>query len=139
MLGESAIQGEHGALDVTAPSDRRMGVLFQFELLVSTTPTPPLSTRLNTAGSSDELSRRFFCEAGLKGSRGVLLKILSGTLSETRNNSQYVGHWRIAENVLMVKLGMDVETLTVDARLNNPEAIARQLFERMIARYEAKK
>jgi len=41
MLGESAIQGEHGGLDVTAPSDRRMGVLLQFELPVSTTPTPP--------------------------------------------------------------------------------------------------
>jgi len=66
-------------------------------------------------------------------------RIPSGTLSETRNNSQYVGHWRIAENVLMVKLGLDVENVPIDARLKNPEVLARQVFTRMIDRQVANK
>jgi hypothetical protein len=65
-------------------------------------------------------------------------KIPSGTLSETRDNTVYVGHWRIAENMLMVKLGVDVEDVVVDARLKDPEALARQVFTRLIDRYLAK-
>lgn len=70
--------------------------------------------------------------------RGHLPQVPSGTMSETRNESQYLGRWRIADDVLMVKLGIYVEAVVIDGTAKNREAIARQVFAGMIDRYVAK-
>lgn len=65
-------------------------------------------------------------------------KVPSGTISETRSEGQYLGHWRIADEVLMVKLGIYVEAVSIRMATNR-EATARQVFAGMIDRYVAKK
>jgi hypothetical protein len=67
-----------------------------------------------------------------------LPKILSGTISETRVEGQYLGHWRVADEVLMVKFGTDVEAVPIDGMEKDRETIASQVFAGMIDRYLAK-
>jgi hypothetical protein len=67
-----------------------------------------------------------------------LPQVLSGTISETRIEGQYFGHWRIAREVLMVKFGIDVEAVPIDEMAKNRETIAGQVFAGMIDRYVAK-
>ena len=71
--------------------------------------------------------------------RGQLPQVPSGTISETRNEGQYLGHWRIADDVLMVKLGIYIEAVPIRGMATNREATARQVFAAMIDRYVAKK
>ena len=61
-----------------------------------------------------------------------------GTISETRSEGQYCGHWRVVDEVLMVKFGINVEAVPIDRKAKNPEAIASQVFAGMIDRYVAK-
>jgi hypothetical protein len=68
-----------------------------------------------------------------------LLQVFSGTISETRIEGQYLGHWRVAREVLMVKFGIDVEAVPIDAMAKNFEMIAGQVFTGMIDRYVAKR
>jgi uncharacterized protein YycO len=70
--------------------------------------------------------------------RGKLPEVTRGTISETRNESQYIGHWRVANDALMVKLGITVETVPSGGRTANPEVIARHVFSRVIDRHVAK-
>lgn len=65
-------------------------------------------------------------------------QVLSGTISETRIEGQYLGHWRVVHEVLMVKLGINVEAVPIDGMANNRETIAGQVFAGMIDRYVAK-
>ena len=65
-------------------------------------------------------------------------QVLSGTISETRIEGQYIGHWRVADEVLMVKLGITVEAVPIDGMAKNRETIAGQVFAGMIDRYVAK-
>jgi hypothetical protein len=67
-----------------------------------------------------------------------LPQVLSGTISETRIEGQYLGHWRVVHEVLMVKLGINVEAVPIDGMANNRETIAGQVFAGMIDRYVAK-
>jgi hypothetical protein len=51
------------------------------------------------------------CENRLKigTGRGQLPEVASGTLSETRYAEEYLCHWQVDDNVLMVKLGFILE------------------------------
>jgi hypothetical protein len=65
-------------------------------------------------------------------------KIPSGTISETRQEREYLGHWRLANNQLMVKLGLQIESVPARGITPNAEAIARRVFAGMISRQVAK-
>jgi hypothetical protein len=67
-----------------------------------------------------------------------LPQVLSGTISETRIEGEYLGHWRVAHELLMVKFGIAVEAARIDGMEKNREAIASQIFAGMIDRYVAK-
>jgi hypothetical protein len=60
-----------------------------------------------------------------------------GTISETRSEGQYFGHWRIAGHVLLVKLGIYVEAVPAGGTAKDTDAIARQVFASLIDRYIA--
>jgi hypothetical protein len=68
-----------------------------------------------------------------------LPQVLSGTVSETRIDGQYLGHWRVVDEVLMVKFGIDVEAVSIDGMAKTREAIASRVFAGMIDRYVAKR
>jgi hypothetical protein len=67
-----------------------------------------------------------------------MTKVPSGTISETRQEREYLGHWRLANDQLMVKLGLHVETVPARGMAPNAEAIARRVFAGMINRHVAK-
>jgi hypothetical protein len=67
-----------------------------------------------------------------------LSQVPRGTISETRIEGQYLGRWRVVDEVLMVKFGINVEAVPIDRKAKNPEAIASQVFAGMIDRYVAK-
>jgi hypothetical protein len=62
-----------------------------------------------------------------------------GTISETRSEGQYFGHWRIADHILLVKLGIYVEAVPAGGTATDTDAIAHQVFASLIDRYVAKK
>jgi hypothetical protein len=68
-----------------------------------------------------------------------LLQSPRGTISEIRSEGQYCGHWRIADDVLLVKLGIYVEAVPAGGTATDSDAIAHQVFAGMIDRYVAKK
>src|SRR5580704_9108998 len=68
-----------------------------------------------------------------------LLQSPRGTISETRSEGQYCGHWRIADDVLLVKLGIYVEAVPAGGTTTDSDAIAHQVFAGMIDCYVAKK
>jgi hypothetical protein len=65
-------------------------------------------------------------------------EVSRGTISETRSEGQYLGHWRIADDVLMVKLGIYVEAIPIGGMTTNTDVVAHQLFAGMIDRYVAR-
>ena len=65
-------------------------------------------------------------------------KIHSGAISATRPEGRYLGRWRVADEVLMVRFGSDVEAVPIHGLEKDRETIASQVFAGMIDRYIAK-
>ena len=66
-------------------------------------------------------------------------QVTNGTISETKYEEEYLGHWRISDSVLMVKLGIYSEAVPTRGMEANPEALARQVFVGLIDLYLARK
>jgi len=65
--------------------------------------------------------------------------ITDGTISETKYEEEYLGHWRITDKVLMVTLGIYSDAVPIGGMETKPEALARQVFAGLIDLYLARK
>jgi hypothetical protein len=71
--------------------------------------------------------------------RSEMPQVTNGTISETKYEEEYLGHWRITDKVLMVTLGIYSEAVPIGGMETNPEALARQVFVGLIDLYLARK